>query len=421
MEASQLASARRINVLPFTSPNVSQRFGFPLKLSVILIRWPVVIICTYLLLYPSMGRVPIWFSYGAILLYILSNLGLYFLSEDRFASWSFYYPLVIADTIFLTLSLVANGYSEKEFYLTFFVVILGSCIIEDAKIRTLVSIAAPLFYSVTLFTTLSEVHPSVFLRLPFLFVVSLYYGYFTQFIRTEKAFVREEEIRNRGRKEILNIVSHEFRTPLNIIAGYAQALREQTWGSVTAEQRDVLGKILQESEILTAVVGEVLDVTRIEAGELTLRREKISLSAYLKDLERKFAPRPGPVALNWSLPDGLPEIEMDREILTIVLQHLINNALKFTDNGHVLITAREFKPQHVVEIDITDTGIGIPPEALNLIFEKFQQVDPSSTRTHGGMGLGLYIAKVYTDLLQGSLRVQSEPGKGSTFTLSLPV
>jgi signal transduction histidine kinase len=416
-----VVTAKRINVLPFSSSNVSQRFGFPLKLSVILIRWPVVIICTYLLLYPSIGPVPVWFSYGAILLYILSNLGLYFLPEDRFASWSFYYPLVIADTIVLTLSLVANGYSEKEFYLTFFVVILGSCMIEDAKIRTLVSIAAPLFYSVTLFTTFSEIHPSVFLRLPFLFVVSLYYGYFTQFIRTEKAFAREAEIRNRGRKEILNIVSHEFRTPLNVIAGYAQALREQTWGNVTAEQRDVLGKILQESENLTALVGEVLDVTRIEAGELTLRREKISLSDYLKNLAGKFAPGQRTVALNWSVPDELPEIETDRETLTIVLQHLINNALKFTDNGHVSITARELKPRRIVEIDVTDTGIGIPREALRLIFEKFQQVDPSSTRTHGGMGLGLYIAKVYTDLLQGTLTVESEPGKGSTFTLSLPV
>ena len=225
-----MATASPSNLLPFTSAIVAQRFGFPLKLSVIFIRWPVVIICTYLLLYPSIDLVPLWFSYGAILLYIASNVGLYFFPEERFASWSFYYPLVIADTIILTLSLVANGYSETEFYLTFFVVILGSCIIENAKTRTIVSIAAPLFYSVSLFTSASDLHPSVFLRLPFLFVVSLFYGYFTQFIRMERAFVQEEEIRSRGRKEILNIVSHEFRTPLNVIAGYAQTLRDKTWG-----------------------------------------------------------------------------------------------------------------------------------------------------------------------------------------------
>ena len=416
-----MATTRRINVLPFTSPNVAQRFGFPLKLSVILIRWPVVIICTYLLLYPSLGLVPVWFSYGAILIYIASNVGLYFLPEDRFASWSFYYPLVIADTIVLTLSLVANGYSEKEFYLTFFVVILGSCIIEDAKIRTLVSIAAPLFYSITLFTALSEVHPSVFLRLPFLFVVSLYYGYFTQFIRMEKAFVREEEIRNRGRREILNIVSHEFRTPLSMIAGYVQALRRKTWGDVTTEQSEVLGKILQESDNLTGIVNEVLDVTRIEAGDLPLRRERVPLSDYLREIEKKFAPSQKSVSLIWAIPDGLPDISTDREKLTVVLQHLINNALKFTEKGEVRVTAREVRSRQAVEIEVKDTGIGIPRDALDLIFEKFQQVDPSSTRTHGGMGLGLYIARVFTDLLDGTLKVESEPNRGSTFTLSLPV
>lgn len=203
-----MATVKNIDLFPFTSSKVTQRFGFQLKPSVILIRWPVVIICTYLLLYPSLDRVPLWFSYGAILLYIASNVGLYFFREERFASWSFYYPIVIADTIILTLSLVVNGYSEKEFYITFFVVILGSCIIEDAKTRSIVSIAAPLFYSITLFTSAHELHPSVFLRLPFLFVVSLFYGYFTQFIRMERALMREEELSNRGRKEILNIVSH---------------------------------------------------------------------------------------------------------------------------------------------------------------------------------------------------------------------
>jgi signal transduction histidine kinase len=416
-----VATVRQINLLPFTSSTMEQRFGFPLKLSVILIRWPVVIICTYLLLYPSVELIPIWFSYGAILLYIASNVGLYFFPEERFASWSFYYPLVIADTIVLTLSLVTNGYSEKEFYLTFFVVILGSCIIEDAKIRTIVSIAAPLFYSITLFTNTVDLHPSVFLRLPFLFVVSLFYGYFTQFIRMERAFAQEEEIRSHGRKEILNIVSHEFRTPLNVIAGYAQALREKTWGDLTAEQGEVLGKILREGDNLTGIVNEVLDVTRIEAGELTLQQEQVPLSDYLREIERKFAPSQESVSLHWVIPDGLPNISTDRAKLTIILQHLINNAIKFTVKGDVWVTARTVSSHQSVEIEVKDTGIGIPREAHGLIFEKFQQVDPSSTRAYGGMGLGLFIVKVFTDLLRGTLKVESEPTRGSTFTLSLPI
>jgi signal transduction histidine kinase len=281
-------------------------------------------------------------------------------------------------------------------------------------------VAAPLFYSFSLVASVPDLHPSVFLRLPFLFVVSLFYGYFTQFIRMERAFVREEEIRSRSRKEILNIVSHEFRTPLNVIAGYTQALRDKTWGAVSAEQGEILGKILQESDNLTGIVNEVLDVTRIEAGELTLRRENFSLSDYLKEIEKKFAPLQNSVSLHWIIPEGLPQISTDKATLTVILQHLISNALKFTLRGDVWVTARS-SSRKSVEIEVKDTGIGIPREARDLIFEKFQQVDPSSTRNHGGMGLGLYIVKVFTDLLQGNLKVESEPTRGSTFTLSLPV
>lgn len=415
-----MATARNIELFPFASSAATQQFGLPLKPSVILIRWPVVIISTYLLLYPSVDLVPAWFSYSAVLIYIASNVALYFLSDDRFASWSFYYPLVIADTIILTLSLVVNGYSQMEFYLTFFVVILGSCIIENAKMRAFVSVAAPFIYSVSLFSSLENFHPSVFLRLPFLFVVSIFYGYFTQFIRTERANRQEEELRNSGRKEVLNIVSHELRTPLNVISGYAQAIKEKTWGEVTPGQDQALDKIVHQTDQLMDIVVAILDMTRIETGEVALEREEFSLSDYLDEVKRKYVPLHNSVALQWVIPDGLPKVNADRMKLTIILQNLINNALKFTEKGDVSVTARVAGLNHRVEIEVKDTGIGIPKEAHALIFEKFQQVDPSSTRTHGGIGLGLYIVKIFTDLLGGTISLESEPENGSKFTLSLP-
>ena len=128
-------------------------------------------------------------------------------------------------------------------------------------------------------------------------------------------------------------------------------------------------------------------MTRIEAGELTVRRENFSLSDYLKEIEKKFAPSQESVSLHWVIPDGLPKISTDKATLTVILQHLINNALKFTVKGEVWVTARTASSEQSVEIEIKDTGIGIAREARDLIFEKFQQVDPSSTRTYGGMGL----------------------------------
>ena len=415
-----MATAKSINLFPFSSSAATQQFGLPLKPSVILIRWPVVIISAYLLLYPSVDLVPAWASYSAVLIYIASNIGLYLLPDDRFASWSFYYPLVIADTIVLTLSLVVNGFSHAEFYLTFFVVILGSCIIEHAKMRAFVSIVAPLVYSVSLFTSPENLDPSIILRLPFLFVVSIFYGYFTQFIRREKALRQEADLRDRGRKEVLNIVSHEFRTPLNVISGYAQAIQEKTWGEVTPGQIEALGKIMDQSENLMGIVNAVLDITRIETGELELEREELPLSDYLNEVSRKYVPLQNSVALQWAIPNSLPKVNADKLKLTIILQSLINNALKFTEKGNVSVTARENRAKHSVDIEVKDTGIGIPKEAHALIFEKFQQVDPSSTRIHGGIGLGLYIVKVFTDLLGGTISLESEPTKGSTFTLSLP-
>jgi signal transduction histidine kinase len=104
----------------------------------------------------------------------------------------------------------------------------------------------------------------------------------------------------------------------------------------------------------------------------------------------------------------------------MILQNLINNAIKFTEKGTVQVSVRRAADNKGMEVKITDTGIGIPEEAMPIIFDKFRQVDSSSTRVHGGVGLGLHIVYVFTELLGGSIEVQSEPGRGSTFTLLLP-
>jgi signal transduction histidine kinase len=169
-------------------------------------------------------------------------------------------------------------------------------------------------------------------------------------------------------------------------------------------------------EIVTAV----LDITRIETGELTLVREELALSEYLGEIRQKFAPLRDSVDLRWYIPEALPSVRADRVKLTIVLQNLINNALKFTERGAVSITARAVAAQHRVEIEVKDTGIGIPKEAHSIIFEKYQQANLSTTRDYGGIGLGLYIVKVFTELLGGTIDLQSEADQGSSFTLTLP-
>jgi signal transduction histidine kinase len=390
-----MKAANTIGLFPFnSSPQFPVRFAMPIKASVVLIRWPVVIICSYLLLYPSSHVIPQSLLHAFILAYIASNVALYFVSEDRFLSPSFYYPIIILDTIVLTLSLIINGNVEADFYLTYFLLIIICCFFEDPKILTAVSVFAPLVYTLLLFQSAGSIHPSVFLRLPFLFVVSLFYGYFAQLIRAQRALKEEAEQKSQGKKEVLDIVSHEFRTPLNLIGGYAQALKGKTLGDITQEQEQALAKILRQSDNLLHLINGFLDLTRIEAGEISLQQEEIRLPEYLQEMKLNYEViLDKPLSLQWFFAPDLPTIISDKAKLTIIVQNLINNAIKFTDKGSIQVSTRWRADKKALELEVADTGAGIPKEALPIIFDKFRQVDSSITRVHGGIGLGLTSSK----------------------------
>ena len=307
-----------------------------------------------------------------------------------------------------------NGNVEADFYLTYFLLIIICCIFEDPKILTAVSVFAPLVYTLLLFRSADSIHPSVFLRLPFLFVVSLFYGYFAQLIRAQRALKEEAEQKSQGKKEVLDIVSHEFRTPLNLISGYAQALKSKTLGEVTEEQEKALAKILRQSDNLLHLVNGMLDLTRIETGDLSVQKESILLPEYLREMKLNYEViLDKPLSLQWSSPPDLPTIISDKAKLTIILQNLINNAIKFTDKGSIQVSTRWRADKKALELEVADTGAGIPEEALPIIFDKFRQVDSSITRVHGGIGLGLHIVKAFTEMLGGTVAVRSELDKGS--------
>lgn len=408
-----------INLFPLDSQVA--HFQLSLKPSIIVIRWPVVIICLSLFLNPSTKYLPESFLGAFVSLYVLSNVALYFLHEKWFASWTFYYPLVIADTIVLTLSLLINGRAETDLYLTFFLLIMVTCVLQDSKLQAVVSLLAPLIYGVFVLKSGETLDTSVYLRFPFLFVVAFYYGSFTQFIQKERVLREDAEKRTRAKKEMLDVISHELRTPLSLIGGYAQALKSKTFGQMTEEQEQAVTKILVQSENLVGLVSSVLDITRFETGQLNVRCEPINLAEFLQELRSRYeSAGEKAVSLQWSFSSDLPTINSDRTKLTMILQNLIDNALKFTDEGSVNISVKLSRDKKTVQFAIADTGVGIPKEALPVIFEKFRQVDSSSARAHGGVGLGLHIVRVFTQMLGGSIKVQSEPDHGSIFTLSLP-
>lgn len=223
------------------------------------------------------------------------------------------------------------------------------------------------------------------------------------------------------RDELLNVMSHELRTPLNIIMGYTQMLSERTLGEINQEQEKALKHIISRASDLLNMVNSILEVTKLESERIQIERREVSLADFLDKLRLGYnVPPDKELTVNWDYPSDLPPIYTDTEKLMRILQNLISNAIKFTKEGHVTISARYLPETKKVEFEVADTGTGIPKEELPFIFERFRQLDSSETRALGGVGLGLSIVKRFTEILGGTLEVNSEPGKGSTFSVTIP-
>lgn len=239
---------------------------------------------------------------------------------------------------------------------------------------------------------------------------------------TEKKKAQEEvETASGIKSDFLNVMSHELRTPLNIIAGYVELLREGHLGTMEAKQVEALEKVTRQTRELLTMINGILDVTRIEGGAVLLDQKEMDLNRFIQEIKSDFAlPLGKPVKIVWQCPAQLPVIYSDTAKLRSIVQNLMNNALKFTELGTITFACRHLANLGTFELKVEDTGTGIPPEKLPSVFDLFWQADSSEKRVHGGVGLGLYIVKKFTDLLGGQIDVQSEPGKGTLITVSIP-
>jgi signal transduction histidine kinase len=577
------------------------------KRTVIQLRWPLVILCSYLLLYaPNSWLTPAQTN-AILIFYLLTNATLYFVADDFFDSAYFYGPLLFFDTVILAISLTVSGGATTDFYIACFFTIILSCICNDSRGLFLVTLLAPALYAYVVFNSAATHDSSVYLRLPFPLVISMFYGYFAQVERVKRlvkekeeqarqqqeaaeeirrqrerlevlheinvavastiestrilnallekvlihlpyaaAMVRlrhretglletaaskgittiefatsinplgladeifearslvtvgsvfedarikdcelfqreglvsfvglpmvasgeflgslifltreehhfgEEEIEflstltgqvaialhhsqlfnqiqrqaddlqhaNKVKDEFLGVVSHELKTPLNVISGYSSMLTEGMLGEITPIQEKALQTVSRQSKELHNLINSVLQVNSIEAEMLQAEFQQVNFWEFLSELRTFYDyPLAKDVRLVWELRTDLPILSADRGKLRHILENLINNAIKFTDQGTVTISARFLASKKAMEFKVTDTGIGIPKELVPSIFERFRQLDASDTKAYGGVGLGLYIAKKYANLLGGTIHVESKLGQGSTFALRIP-
>ena len=232
---------------------------------------------------------------------------------------------------------------------------------------------------------------------------------------------RQLEIASRHKSQFLANMSHELRTPLNAILGYTELILDSIYGEAPEKMRSVLERVQTNGKHLLGLINDVLDLSKIEAGQLTLSLSDYSLADLVQGVYVAVEPLAAQknLALTTNVAKGLPVGHGDERRLAQVLLNLVGNAIKFTEKGEVAIEASV--SNGAFRVAVRDSGPGIAPGDQAKIFEEFQQVDNTSTREKGGTGLGLAISKRIVEMHGGRILVDSALGKGSIFTINLPV
>ena len=594
--------------VPKPAWGLERLFSAASKETVIRLRWPLVILSSYLLYYaPSLWLTETQVQ-AILILYLLSHCTLYFLSDQLFDSPYFYGPLLIFDTIVLLAVFGTSGAASPDFYAACLFTLVMSCVCNDTRGLLAVTFLAPLIYAYFVFSSAAIVDPAIYLRLPFPFVISLFYGYFAQVERIRRKarekdeqavqqqraveeirrqrerlevlhqintaltstidtaklldallttslvylpfaaalvrlksratgapvnaatrgfqdrqlvgaddlletidrrmgaeqpvtianVLREPQLENvkffaleglpsiialpliannqvlgsliflgreehdfgpeeidflstlagqaaiaihhaelyqesqrqaeelRGahsiKDEFLRVVSTELKTPLNVITGYAGMFLEGLLGGMTPLQEKGMEAVARQAKELHGLINTVLQVSNIETEPLHLEVHELDVWEFISELRSAYdVPLGSDLRMVWEYPQDFPSVQGDRLKLRHVLENLIDNAIKFTENGTITISARYLENRKELEFKVTDTGRGIPEKDLATIFQRFQKGSEIERGTpRSGVGLGLYVVKKYLEILGGEIRVETRVGAGTTFTVRIP-
>jgi PAS domain S-box-containing protein len=232
---------------------------------------------------------------------------------------------------------------------------------------------------------------------------------------------RELEKANRLKSEFLASMSHELRTPINALIGYTALMLDRIYGDLNDRQEEGLVRIRAAAQHLLALINDILDLAKIEAGRMPLHLEDTVLQELMREASVQIDPliKKKGLTYRWLGPNEPLHMMTDRTKVKQIMLNLLSNAVKFTHSGTITLSAHQ--EGELVRLDVTDSGIGIRKEDLSAIWEDFRQVDQSRTREFGGTGLGLSITRKLSGALGGRVTLSSEYGKGSTFTVFLPI
>ncbi len=223
------------------------------------------------------------------------------------------------------------------------------------------------------------------------------------------------------KSQFISMVSHELKTPLTVINGYIDIVQDGTAGNLNKKQKEYLDTVKRNADRLTRLINNVLDFQKLKAGRMEFKMEEGNINELLEEVAKQMSPliKNKGLKLTLSLSKDLPKITFDSDRIIQVLTNLVNNAIKFADKGSITITSKKLK--NAIYVSVADTGIGIKKEDMSKLFQSFSQVATEKEKMRGGTGLGLAISKRIIQEHGGKIQVQSEYGKGSTFSFLLPV
>jgi signal transduction histidine kinase len=228
---------------------------------------------------------------------------------------------------------------------------------------------------------------------------------------------------SQAKSQFLAGMSHELRTPLNAIIGFSEVMQLELVGPIGSDTyHDYAGIINESGQHLLGIINDILDVAKIEAGRMELSEEIVDVAAIVAEVARLLGDRAcrAGVTIKTSMQSGLPRLMADKGKIRQILLNLIGNAIKFTRRGGTITVSAQVSAAGKFVFAVSDTGIGIPADELQNVMEAFVQGGDASTRTHHGSGLGLPLCKALTEMHSGSLALESEVGKGTCVTISLP-
>ena len=270
-------------------------------------------------------------------------------------------------------------------------------------------------------------------QVPYLLVMPFVYGVFVKrsneyrdridYVKTEELKILREQAQNasKAKSDFLAKMSHELRTPLNAIIGYSEMLMEEAEDDELETYAEDLEKIHSSGEHLLTLINDILDLSKIEAGKMELHVEEFEFEKHLTQIEATGKPLVEKNGNQFTLDNNvsIKKLRNDQTKLRQILFNMLSNAAKFTKKGTVTLSINTFEDN--IKFAVTDTGIGMNDEQLGKIFDEFTQAKSSTSKDYGGTGLGLPISKKMTEMMGGIMEVESKEGKGTTFSITIPV